>query len=95
MLSDMYDVAKLREHCLDIIARNFEAFAEATELRALLLTLQPDAQANLFSDLRERWLRAAAPGLDRRDENATLFDQRLDMLILLATEQEANDGSNV
>ncbi|KAK1692579.1 hypothetical protein QYE76_009276 [Lolium multiflorum] len=29
MLSDMYDVAKVREHCQDIIDRNFEAFAES------------------------------------------------------------------
>jgi ankyrin repeat/BTB/POZ domain-containing protein 1 len=31
MLSDMYDVAKVREHCQDIIDRNFEAFAESEE----------------------------------------------------------------
>jgi ankyrin repeat/BTB/POZ domain-containing protein 1 len=29
VLSDMYDVAKVREHCQDIIDRNFEAFAES------------------------------------------------------------------
>jgi ankyrin repeat/BTB/POZ domain-containing protein 1 len=92
MLSDIYDVAKLRKHCVDIIACNFEAFAEATEFRALLLTLQADAQADFFSDLRERWLGAAAPGLDRRDDSVTLFDQRLEMLHL-ATEQQENDGS--
>ncbi|KAM0885863.1 hypothetical protein ACQ4PT_030068 [Festuca glaucescens] len=34
MLSDIYDVAKVREHCLDIIDCNFEAFAESREFRA-------------------------------------------------------------
>ncbi|KAM0873514.1 hypothetical protein ACQ4PT_038023 [Festuca glaucescens] len=29
MLSDIYDVAKVREHCQDIIDRNFEVFAES------------------------------------------------------------------
>jgi ankyrin repeat/BTB/POZ domain-containing protein 1 len=99
MLSDMYEIAKVREHCLEIIARNFEAFAEATEFRALLLTLQPDAQDDFLGDLRERWLAAeaarrhryrrnkksAAARLDRRNKGAALFNQRL----------EANDGRNV
>jgi ankyrin repeat/BTB/POZ domain-containing protein 1 len=94
MLSDMYEAAKVRERCLEIIARNFEAFAEATEFRALLLTLQPDAQDDFVSELRERWLAAAAATrhrrnqksaaarLDRRNKSAALFDQRLEMLLL-------------
>ncbi|CAM0875668.1 unnamed protein product [Alopecurus aequalis] len=78
-LSDMYDVAIVREHCLDIIARNLEAFA------VLLLTQQTSAPADdlLFSDLRERWLGVAAARLYRRDKSAALFD-RLEMLLLAA-----------
>ncbi|KAL9248544.1 BTB/POZ domain-containing protein [Drosera capensis] len=39
LLADMYDVVKIREYCLDIIAWNFEAFSDTREFRAMLLTL--------------------------------------------------------
>lgn len=112
MLSDIYDVVKIREYCLDIIACNFEMFADTREFRALLLTLPPPSgddslrttrpsepgtagntdQGNLLDDLREKWLEAEAAELDERDESAKLFDNRLEMLMLVA-EQEANDGN--
>lgn len=107
-----YDVVKIREYCLDIIACNFEMFADTREFRALLLTLPPPSgddslrttrpsepgtagntdQGNLLDDLREKWLEAEAAELDERDESAKLFDNRLEMLMLVA-EQEANDGN--
>ncbi|KAL6010274.1 hypothetical protein ACLOJK_000705 [Asimina triloba] len=44
-------------------------------------------QGNLLDDLREKWLEAEAAELDKRDESAALFDKRLEMLMLVA-EQE-------
>ncbi|CAH9054519.1 unnamed protein product [Cuscuta epithymum] len=41
VLSDMYGVLKIREYCLDVMACNFEIFAEMPEFRAMLLTLPP------------------------------------------------------
>ncbi|KAJ4980707.1 hypothetical protein NE237_031544 [Protea cynaroides] len=110
MLSDMYAVIKIREYCLDIIACNFETFADTREFRAMLLTLPPPSgdssfrttlpsapgagvntgQGNLLDDLREKWLEAEAAELDKRDESAALFDERLEMLILVA--QQENTG---
>uniref|UniRef100_A0A1D1XP09 BTB/POZ domain-containing protein At2g04740 n=1 Tax=Anthurium amnicola TaxID=1678845 RepID=A0A1D1XP09_9ARAE len=46
-------------------------------------------QGNLLDDLREKWLEAEAAELDKRDESASQFDRRLEMLILVA-EQEVN-----
>ncbi|XP_052178821.1 BTB/POZ domain-containing protein At2g04740 isoform X2 [Diospyros lotus] len=111
ILSDLYGVLKIREYCLDVIACNFETFAETPEFRAMLLTLPPPSgdsslrttapsapgaggntdQQNLLDDLREKWLEAEAAELDKRDESALLFDKRLEMLMLVA-EQE-NSGA--
>ncbi|KAK1645496.1 hypothetical protein QYE76_063301 [Lolium multiflorum] len=89
-LSDMYDVAKIREYCLHIIACNFEAFAEAREFQALLLASRTSApaegQGDLLNDLRQTWLAAR---LDRRNESAALFEKRLEM-VLLAPRQGVN-----
>ncbi|KAG8094375.1 hypothetical protein GUJ93_ZPchr0012g19541 [Zizania palustris] len=41
MLSDIYDVVKIKEYCLDVIACNFEMFTGTREFQALLLTLPP------------------------------------------------------
>ena len=104
---------KIREYCLDIIAYNFEMFADIREFRALLLTLPPPSandalrttrpsqpgaaghtdQGNILDDLREKWLEAEAAELDERDQSAALFDQRLEMLMLIA-EREACDDDN-
>ncbi|CAM0875671.1 unnamed protein product [Alopecurus aequalis] len=93
-LSDIYDVAKVRKHCLDVIAGNLEAFAEAREFRALLLASRKsapaDGQGGLSHDLRERWLGAAAAGLVGKDGSAAVFDERLEMIVL-AAQQEANE----
>ncbi|XP_048539604.1 BTB/POZ domain-containing protein At2g04740 [Triticum urartu] len=113
ILSDIYGVMKIREYCLDIIAYNFEMFADIREFRALLLTLPPPSandalrttrpshpgaaghtdQGNILDDLREKWLEAEAAELDERDQSAALFDQRLEMLMLVA-EREACDDDN-
>ncbi|XP_043691958.1 BTB/POZ domain-containing protein At2g04740 [Telopea speciosissima] len=49
-------------------------------------------QGNILDDLREKWLEAEAAELDKRDESAALFDQRLEMLILVA--QQENTGND-
>jgi ankyrin repeat/BTB/POZ domain-containing protein 1 len=61
-LSDMYDVVEVREHCLHIMACNFETFAEAREFRALLLASRTPAD-NLVNNLQRRWVRITAAGL--------------------------------
>jgi ankyrin repeat/BTB/POZ domain-containing protein 1 len=87
MLSDLFDAPNVREHCLDVVAYNFEVFADAREFRALLRACRRGA---LFHDLRERCLGAGAAGLKAKDESVALFDERLEMLVL-AAQQEAND----
>ncbi|KAM0894297.1 hypothetical protein ACQ4PT_024569 [Festuca glaucescens] len=87
MLSDLFDAANVREHCLGVVAYNFEVFADAREFRALLRACRRGA---LFHDLRERCLGAGAARLDGKDGSVALFDERLEMLVL-AAQQEAND----
>ncbi|XP_076904897.1 BTB/POZ domain-containing protein At2g04740-like [Bidens hawaiensis] len=109
ILSDMYGVSKIREYCLDMIACNFEAFAETKEFRAMLLTLPPPSgdsslrttvpnapgaemkmtDGNVLDDLREKWLEVEAGELDKRDESALLFDKRLEMLMLVAQQEQS------
>lgn len=50
-------------------------------------------QGNVLDDLREKWLEAEAAELDKRDESALLFDKRLEMLMLVA-EQENETGNH-
>lgn len=50
-------------------------------------------EGNLLDDLREKWLEAEAAELDKRDESVLLFDQRLEMLMLVA-EQEKSGAHN-
>ncbi|KAM0833090.1 hypothetical protein ACQ4PT_064481 [Festuca glaucescens] len=87
MLSDLFDAPSVREHCLDVVAYNFEVFADAREFRALLRACRRGA---LFHDLRERCLGAGAAVLDGKDGSVALFDERLEMLVL-AAQQEADD----
>ncbi|KAJ0700987.1 putative chromatin remodeling & transcription regulator ABTB family [Helianthus annuus] len=108
ILSDMYGVLKIREYCLDMIACNFETFADTKEFRAMLLTLPPPSgdsslrttvpnapgaemkmtEGNVLDDLREKWLEVEAGELDTRDESALLFDKRLEMLMLVAQQEQ-------
>lgn len=109
-----YGVLKIREHCLDTIACNFETFANTPEFRSMLLTLPPPSgdsslrttvpsapgagmnvdQGNLLDDLREKWLEAEAAELDKRDESAMQFDKHLEMLMVIA-EQENSAFSDI
>ncbi|MFS7980079.1 putative chromatin remodeling & transcription regulator ABTB family [Helianthus anomalus] len=109
ILSDMYGVLKIREYCLDMIACNFETFADTKEFRAMLLTLPPPSgdsslrttvpnapgaemkmtEGNVLDDLREKWLEVEAGELDTRDESALLFDKRLEMLLLVAQQEQS------
>ncbi|KAK1416645.1 hypothetical protein QVD17_25760 [Tagetes erecta] len=112
ILSDMYGVLKIREYCLDMIACNFETFADTKEFRAMLLTLPPPSgdsslrttvpnapgaemkvtEGNVLDDLREKWLEVEAGELDKRDESALLFDKRLEMLMMVAQQEQSVSG---
>ncbi|KAL6592685.1 hypothetical protein ACP70R_042785 [Stipagrostis hirtigluma subsp. patula] len=69
MLSDIYGVVKIREYCLDIIACNFEMFANTREFRALLLTLPPPS-----GDDSLRTTRPSAPGTAGNTDQGNLLD---------------------
>lgn len=69
ILSDMYGVFKIREYCLDIIACNFETFADTREFRAMLLTLPPPS-----GDDSHRTTRPSAPGSGGQADQANLLD---------------------
>ncbi|EPS69694.1 hypothetical protein M569_05064, partial [Genlisea aurea] len=57
LLSDMYDVSKIREYCLDVIACNFETLAETWEFRALVCVVPPPS-----GESRVRTSMPSAPG---------------------------------
>ncbi|GER54072.1 ankyrin repeat family protein [Striga asiatica] len=44
---------------------------------------------NLLDDLREKWLEAEGAQLDKRDESASIFDRRLEMLMLMAEKENS------
>lgn len=108
-----YGVWKIREHCLDAMALNFETFAETREFRKMLLALPPPSgdtalrttvpsapgeqgksnQENILDDLREKWLEVEAAELDKRDESALQFDKRLEMLVLVAENENQSTAS--
>ena len=46
-------------------------------------------QGNLLDDLREKWLEAEAAELDKRDESALQFDKRLEMLVVVAEQENS------
>ncbi|KAL7185897.1 hypothetical protein ACSBR2_027785 [Camellia fascicularis] len=69
ILSDMYGVLKIREFCLDVIACNFETFADTPEFRAMLLTLPPPS-----GDSSLRTTVPSAPGAGVNTDQANLLD---------------------
>ncbi|KAK6919268.1 BTB/POZ domain [Dillenia turbinata] len=75
ILSDMYGVLKISEYCLDVMACNFETFADTRQFRAKLLTLRPPSGDSSFRTLLQ---------------SALHFDKRLEMLMLIA-EREKSD----
>ncbi|KAM0027789.1 putative chromatin remodeling & transcription regulator BTB-POZ family [Helianthus debilis subsp. tardiflorus] len=56
-----YGVLKIREYCLDMIACNFERFADTEEFRAMLLTLPPPS-----GDSSLRTIVPNAPGAEMK-----------------------------
>ncbi|KAM0024982.1 putative chromatin remodeling & transcription regulator ABTB family [Helianthus debilis subsp. tardiflorus] len=46
-------------------------------------------EGNVLDDLREKWLEVEAGELDTRDESALLFDKRLEMLMLVAQQEQS------
>ncbi|XP_073282551.1 BTB/POZ domain-containing protein At2g04740 isoform X2 [Primulina huaijiensis] len=69
ILSDMYGVSKIREHCLDVMANNFETFADTPEFRAMLLTLPAPS-----GDFTLRTTAPSAPGAEANTVEGNLLD---------------------
>ncbi|XP_075521488.1 BTB/POZ domain-containing protein At2g04740-like isoform X1 [Primulina tabacum] len=69
ILSDMYGVSKIREHCLDVMANNFETFADTQEFRAMLLTLPAPS-----GDFTLRTTAPSAPGAEANTVEGNLLD---------------------
>ncbi|XP_076917371.1 BTB/POZ domain-containing protein At2g04740-like [Bidens hawaiensis] len=89
ILSDMYGVSKIREYCLDMIACNFETFAETKEFRAMLLTLPPPS-----GDSSLRTTVPNAPGAEMKmTEGNVLDDLREKWLEVEAGELDKRDES--
>ncbi|XP_009593746.1 BTB/POZ domain-containing protein At2g04740 [Nicotiana tomentosiformis] len=89
VLSDMYGVFKIREHCLDAMACNFETFADTQEFRAMLLTLPPPS-----GDSSLRTTAPSAPGAEMNTaEGNVLDDLREKWLEAEAAELDERDES--
>lgn len=89
ILSDMYGVLKIREYCLDVMACNFETFAETREFRAMLLTLPPPSGDNSL-----RTTIPSAPGAEvNADQGNLLDDLREKWLEAEAAELDKRDES--
>uniref|UniRef100_A0A5B7BQS8 BTB domain-containing protein n=1 Tax=Davidia involucrata TaxID=16924 RepID=A0A5B7BQS8_DAVIN len=89
ILSDMYGVLKIREYCLDVIACNFETFADTTEFRAMLLSLPPPS-----GDSSLRTTVPSAPGAGvNTDQGNLLDDLREKWLEAEAAELDKRDES--
>ncbi|KAK2977010.1 hypothetical protein RJ640_013628 [Escallonia rubra] len=88
-LSDIYGVLKIREYCLDVMAVNFETFADTPEFRAMLLTLPPPSGDSSF-----RTTVPSAPGAEvNTDEGNILDDLREKWLEAEAAELDKRDES--
>ncbi|KAF9590494.1 hypothetical protein IFM89_035467 [Coptis chinensis] len=86
-----YGVLKIREYCLDVIACNFEAFADTTKFRAMLLTLPPPS-----GDSSNRTTRPSAPGSGvNADQGNVLDDLREKWLEAEAGELDKRDESAI
>lgn len=89
ILSDMYGVFKVREYCLEVIACNFETFADTHEFRAMLLTLPPPSGDSSF-----RTTVPSAPGaIINVDQGNLLDDLREKWLEAEAAELDKRDES--
>ncbi|KAF5192468.1 BTB/POZ domain-containing protein [Thalictrum thalictroides] len=91
ILSDIYGVLKIREFCLDVIACNFETFANSPEFRAMLLTLPPPS-----GDSSDRTTLPSAPGSGvNSDQGNILDDLREKWLQTEAGELDKRDESAI
>lgn len=89
MLADMYGVWKIREHCLDAMALNFETFAETREFRKMLLALPPPS-----GDTAQRTTVPSAPGdQEKSNQENILDDLREKWLEVEAAELDKRDES--
>ncbi|KAI3858905.1 hypothetical protein MKX03_006974 [Papaver bracteatum] len=88
-LSELYGILKIREYCLDLIACNFETFADTREFRAMLLTLPPPSGD---SSLRTTLPSAPGAGLNT-DQGNLLDDLREKWLEAEAAELDKRDES--
>lgn len=89
MCAYRYGVLKLREYCLDVMACNFETFADTREFRAMLLTLPP-----LSGDSALRTTAPSAPGaMLNVDQGNLLDDLREKWLEAEAAELDKRDES--
>lgn len=64
-----YGVFKIRDYCLEMIACNFETFADTREFRAMLLTLPPPS-----GDSSLRTTVPSAPGAVVNVDQGNLLD---------------------
>ncbi|PKA47298.1 BTB/POZ domain-containing protein [Apostasia shenzhenica] len=91
ILSDLYAVVKIREYCLDIMACNFETFADTREFGAMLLTLPPPSGDSSF-----RTTLPSAPGsMGHSDRGNLLDDLREKWLEAEGAELDRRDESAV
>ncbi|XP_023731103.1 BTB/POZ domain-containing protein At2g04740 [Lactuca sativa] len=89
ILSDMYGVLKIREYCLDVMACNFETFADTREFRAMVLSLPPPS-----GDSSLRTTVPNAPGAEMKmTEGNVLDDLREKWLEIEAGELDERDES--
>lgn len=84
-----YGVFKIREYCLEVIACNFETFADTHEFRAMLLTLPPPS-----GDSSLRTTAPSAPGaIVNVDQGNILDDLREKWLEAEGAELDQRDES--
>ncbi|KAL3677801.1 hypothetical protein R1sor_020757 [Riccia sorocarpa] len=90
LLADMYGVTKLREHCLDAMALNFELFASTPEFRQMLKALPPPS-----GDSELRTTAPSAPGEEGQGGNQgnLLDDLREKWLAIEGEELDKRDES--
>lgn len=53
------------------------------------------AEQNVLDDLREKWLNEEGSELNKRDESALAFDERLEQLVALAEEEDLQNEESI
>lgn len=89
LLADMYGVWKLREHCLDVMALDFELFASTPEFRQLVASVPPPS-----GELSHRTTAPSAPGQGGNDTQENILDDlREKWLAIEGQELDKRDAS--